>query len=268
VPATQQKNSLDVPTDWGSYGARDSVLFSNSVLTDRSDRDTCGSALIKKIDHNVAGSHSSKQRHDYLAVLSNSSQDNVSCIVQPPGTEGIHGDCASTIRLSLIDKRTIDMSSLCLLEVEASNCLPGSELLVSGYDAHSGLFIEDSFCIVNKQHKVPILFCSINTHPVTLGNLNNFKAEYLYTSVDNIFSLDAVTEFNPWPEGPTETVDIKPIEVAFDLSHLDPDIKALVMKLLREYEDIFVHGKVGLGCTDVVEHHIDVQGGTPVKKRI
>jgi hypothetical protein len=46
---------------------------------------------------------------------------------------------------------------------------------------------------------------------------------------------------------------------------LDSDTKIKIVKLIKEYENIFVHGKYGLGCTDVVTHKIDVQGSEPVR---
>ncbi|KAF4514023.1 UNVERIFIED_CONTAM: hypothetical protein B566_EDAN019119, partial [Ephemera danica] len=50
-----------------------------------------------------------------------------------------------------------------------------------------------------------------------------------------------------------------PIEDEFSLDHLDKDTKRKVVALIREYEDVFVHGRFGLGCTDVITHKIDVQ---------
>jgi hypothetical protein len=252
--------SLDVLTDQGSFCTPDSAPVRIDVPTDRSDRDTRGAAHGKMITAEEVGLHLNKQRHDDFAVTTDSST------VKNTIDSKSESDSCFTFNLKLIDKKTIDRSSLCLLEVGVSDCLPGTELIISGYDAYSGLFLVDAVVTVNEHHRVPILVGNMSLHPVTLSKLDHFIACNLYTSVDNIFTLDAETEFDPWPASSTDCDEIKPIEEAFDLSHLDPDTKALVVDLLRDYEDIFVHGKVGLGCTDVVEHHIDVQGGAPVKK--
>ena len=62
------------------------------------------------------------------------------------------------------------------------------------------------------------------------------------------------------------TPEYGPLEDEFDLSHLDEQTKKKMVDLILEYKGVFVHGEYGLGSTDVIEHHIDVQGSSPIKR--
>jgi hypothetical protein len=103
----------------------------------------------------------------------------------------------SNITLLMNDKKTIKQSSLCLFEVSVENCSPGSEVILGGHDALTGLFLVDSVAIVNDNNKVPVLIGNMSPHPVTPSSLNEFHIENLYNCVDNIYTLDSDSEFSP-----------------------------------------------------------------------
>ena len=54
---------------------------------------------------------------------------------------------------------------------------------------------------------------------------------------------------------------------AFDYSHLDEDDKAELQSFLEKHRDVFALDITELGCTDVIEHRIDLEDETPFRDK-
>ena len=55
---------------------------------------------------------------------------------------------------------------------------------------------------------------------------------------------------------------------AFDMSHLSDEDSTKLKVFLTENRDVFAMNIQEMGCTDIVEHHIDLHDDTPFKEKI
>jgi hypothetical protein len=43
-------------------------------------------------------------------------------------------------------------------------------------------------------------------------------------------------------------------------------VQASLAKLLTQFQDVFAKSNDDLGCTNIIEHHIDVHGAKPIDR--
>ena len=71
---------------------------------------------------------------------------------------------------------------------------------------------------------------------------------------------DGERELVPLADSTLYCINVSPQEKTFDISHLNDEEKAATEPILESYKHLFVSTIKELGCTTLIEHHIETEG--------
>jgi transposase InsO family protein len=140
--------------------------------------------------------------------------------------------------------------------------LNGRDVEILGKDRD--LIVLPTVVSVSNEGRIPIVICNLKADTQILRRDSQVEVEFFHEQKHEINVLEGQQEDdNFWPET-TETGELMSL---FDFSEVPVDALEPLQQLVTEYKEIFLHKNIGLGCTNVVKHKIDVGESRPIKKR-